>query len=405
MSTFTVEQRISNCRLGLLKLHPFFAHLVMRLKFQESKEIPTMAVSADGMCFYNEEFVQKLTNPELMFVLIHEVYHLALGVHRRRASRDPLLWNIACDYAANWDIVESLGGVQNDRLGNAKIHAPKGCYYDPAFRDMTTEEIYDHIVKNATKISMGGIGEDIDYRGSKGMPSAQIAEEASKWDVYLEAAKQQAEKQQAERDTQIGRVPLGVQKYLKELKNPKIHWAEVLADYLGEHAGKPEMTYQRPSRRAEAAQAILQAPKTQFDPDVVVLWDTSGSMCGEEDSILTEVLSMCRDMDLDLRVIACDCAIQSDSAGTQLREVSDIEPFVKGGGGSDFTPAFNLLQQENFRGVVVAFTDGYIGVPTVSPLHMQDTIWVLTSHGTNPTGGKWGRVLRLDKDKNGAWDV
>ena len=71
---------------------------------------------------------------------------------------------------------------------------------------------------------------------------------------------------------------------------------------------------------------------------------------------------------------------------------------IKGGGGSNFTPAFDLLEEEQFDGVVVAFTDGMIGVPDLKPPLIKDVLWCIepTGYDRDPTDGKWGQVLLME---------
>ena len=75
-----------------------------------------------------------------------------------------------------------------------------------------------------------------------------------------------------------------------------------------------------------------------------------------------------------------------------------------GGGGSNFIPAFDRLDEERNDSVVIAFTDGYINVPATMPESLKGVVWVLTQGGCDPTKGKWGHVLRLDGDDNGEWE-
>jgi len=189
---------------------------------------------------------------------------------------------------------------------------------------------------------------------------------------------------------------------IDEMLAPKIHWAEVIARWLGENAGKPELTYLRPSRRSEAVGEVLIGRRRKNFPDVTVLWDTSGSMHGEEKKIFPEVATMCEELDLTLRVIIIDAAIHADLEDVQ--EAQEVAEALKGGGGSDFCPAFERLDEERNDSVVIAFTDGAIGVPETMPECLKGVVWVLMQRGQNPTGGKWGEVMRLDKDENGSWE-
>ena len=54
------------------------------------------------------------------------------------------------------------------------------------------------------------------------------------------------------------------------------------------------------------------------------------------------------------------------------------------------------------EGVCVAFTDGYISVPSSKPSLLKDCLWVIGEHDTDPTGGRWGEVLRVNDDGNVA---
>ena len=73
-----------------------------------------------------------------------------------------------------------------------------------------------------------------------------------------------------------------------------------------------------------------------------------------------------------------------------------VIPNIKGGGGSDFSPAFDRLRSEGNASVVVAFTDGYIGIPSTQPETLKGVLWVLTQNGVRP--GPWGQAIKLDKD-------
>jgi predicted metal-dependent peptidase len=46
----------------------------------------------------------------------------------------------------------------------------------------------------------------------------------------------------------------------------------------------------------------------------------------------------------------------------------------------------------------VAFTDGYIDVPKVTPHALAATLWVIGPRDRDPTRGSWGEVLRVDAE-------
>jgi predicted metal-dependent peptidase len=90
----------------------------------------------------------------------------------------------------------------------------------------------------------------------------------------------------------------------------------------------------------------------------------------------------------------CDAALHADVEG--LDKAEDFLPHIRGGGGSDFNPAFDKLQGEGNTSVVLAFTDGYINVPTSQPPTLGGVLWVLTQSSVRPA--PWGEAIKLTRD-------
>ena len=128
----TVEQKLVRARTQLLLNHPFFGTLCVRLKLMPGS-VPTMATDGRRIV-YNPTFVEELKSPELEGVLAHEVLHCALAHHCRRGQREPELWNEAADYAVN-PILLASGVV-----------LPAGVLVDPAFANLSAEEIYARLM-------------------------------------------------------------------------------------------------------------------------------------------------------------------------------------------------------------------------------------------------------------------
>ena len=173
-----------------------------------------------------------------------------------------------------------------------------------------------------------------------------------------------------------------------------------MSEYVGNNKPQPYTSYTRPSRRSGQVNFILPGIRKIGIPDIVVLWDTSGSMYGQETQILGELNGICEDTNTTVRVICCDCAVHGD-----YDDISNATDFIKaggpkGGGGSDFSPAFTLLEKEYYEGIVIAFTDGYIHVPPFMPERMKGVLFVVTEGGVNPTQGAWGSAIFIDKKGN-----
>lgn len=410
-------QRVSAARTYLAAKVPFLGFMALRLRprLAEPHDMcPTAGVGPDGTLLLNEEFCGKLTDPELRGLLAHEVLHPAMLFFERMFSKPLPTWNVAHDFAINLIISDFVSG----RLSES-IVLPKGGLLDTKYAGMSAEEIYESLpdeAKNNQQAGMqlliqmsGGPGKGIggdcrpDISSTPDGKSASKGDEAAQerldrnWQIAIVAAAQVHEQQKGQ-----GSLPGGLKLMIDEMLEPKHHWTTLLDNYLGEHAGKPDLTYQRPSRRSESVGELLCGRRRKNYPEVTIFWDTSGSQCGQEKFIFPEIQQMCEELNLGLRVIIIDAAIHAD-----LEDVTDAMTILEalaGGGGSDFRPAFTMMDEECNDSVVIAFTDGYIGVPETMPERLQDTIWVLTTGGKDPTNGRWGRVLRLDDDENGEWE-
>jgi predicted metal-dependent peptidase len=384
-------ERFNEARVWLNTRVPFLGYMTLKLKARVATEadgVPTAGVAPDGTLVLNEKFMETLDDAEFRFVMCHEVLHPALGFWARQKSRDSLGFNIAHDFAINL-IIDAFAKQHPNH-----IRMPKVGLIDSKYEGMSAEEIYDALPKQKQPGGMGGdcrgdLAESSDGQAAgRGDQSSQTKLDKD-WKIHTEAARQVHE-------TALGKgsLPAGVQKILDELLDPKVHWSTVLSQWLGENAGKQDFTYQRPSRRSESVGEILPGILRSDLPDVTILWDTSGSMSGQEVAILSEVADIVDELGLTIRLIVCDCTIHADV--DRIDNVEALIPHVKGGGGSSFTPAFDRLAEEGNTSVVVAFTDGYIDVPALQPDSLKGVLWVITDRGQRPAS--WGRAIQLDKD-------
>ena len=189
-------------------------------------------------------------------------------------------------------------------------------------------------------------------------------------------------------------MPGSLTKILKGLLEPRVPWTEILTRWVGENAGQEDYTFRRPSRRSRSVGTYLPSRYKTGWPDVIVLWDTSGSMTGREEQIMAEVFSLCEDLQLTLRVMLCDTRITFDKVVSDAAEIQ-----WSGGGGSNFCPAFARMVEEGVEGsVVLAFTDGMINVPAEKPVDLQGVLWVLWDCKMDRPPASWGDAVRITED-------
>jgi predicted metal-dependent peptidase len=406
-TSFDLNYEISKARTRLISRAPFFGYLALQMRPRPAKpedDVPTAGISPDGTVVINEEFISKLKPQEVAGVLAHEVMHPALHYWGRRGSRHHLLFNIAHDLSFNFIITEMAKG---------EIELPDGALLDPKFQGMSAEEIYGYLLKGdpktpgVTKIACKGGGsitvevngkggEDykdcrddlsdshLGQRAARGDDAAQ-RQLANGWKLAIAGAVQQHEA----RKTQ-GKLPAALQRFIDDLLHPKLDWQEQLQRWMGDNGRREDYSYMRPNRRSESIGSVLPSQCAGGFSDITALIDTSGSR--SEDSLkrtLAEIQGICEEMGTSIRVIIVDADVHDDLT---VEDAMEVAKKLKGGGGSDFTPAFTRLDEEGYDGAVIAFTDGMITVPTTQPVGLKGCLWVLED-GEKPPTEAWGDTL------------
>jgi len=327
----------SKVRLMLDKLSKgwgFYASILYQMPMVIKNDIDTMATDGTSI-FYNEEFTDALTEPQLDGVKVHEALHRVLKHHLRMGKRDHQLWNIACDYAINPIILAS------------DLVLPDGALVDARFKDMSAEKIYD-ILQSESK--------DEPQDGNGGQPQPQA------WgnvDAPQGMSEDQVKQQEATIDAQTmmavssvknrGDIPSSIKDIIKAMERSQIDWVDVLRRFVG--GDQPQdYSYRRPNRRQWYLNEVITPTSNMVGcGHVVVAIDTSGSVRNKELSyFLGELNEITKNSGAEsVTVIQCDADIQKV---VRYEKGEDIEQFeVKGRGGTRVMPVFDYIDNENIK--------------------------------------------------------
>jgi len=361
-----IIDKLTTARVGLLLKAPFFGNMATRMQLIEADEwCPTAATNGRNF-YYNTEFVKKLSVKKLEFLFGHEICHCVFDHFGRVGSRDRQLSNIAQDYAVNQILVD-------ERIGE-KITEVKICY-DPKYRGMAWEEIYDQLYEKAEKISMPDllkqlgdlldehINEDGNAPGKegegdkqgKGMPGMTKEEAQAIRDEIKEAMIQSAAAAGA------GKVPAGIQRMIKDMTEPKISWRDLVRQEI-QSIIRNDYSFTRPNRKSMHSGAILPGMKEATTIDIGISIDMSGSI-GQEDAtvFLSEVKGIVDQYeDFKINLWCFDTAIYNHQEFTQdnSEELFEYEP--EGGGGTDFEANWEFMKEQGIQPKkFIMFTDGY----------------------------------------------
>lgn len=327
----------SKVRLMLDKLSKgwgFYASILYQMPMVIKNDIDTMATDGTSI-FYNEEFTDALTEPQLDGVKVHEALHRVLKHHLRMGKRDHQIWNIACDYAINPIILAS------------DLVLPDGALVDARFKDMSAEKIYD-ILQSESK--------DEPQDGNGGQPQPQA------WgnvDAPQGMSEDQVKQQEATIDAQTmmavssvknrGDIPSSIKDIIKAMERSQIDWVDVLRRFVG--GDQPQdYSYRRPNRRQWYLNEVITPTSNMVGcGHVVVAIDTSGSVRNKELSyFLGELNDITKNSGAEsVTVIQCDADVQKV---VRYEKGEDIEQFeVKGRGGTRVMPVFDYIDKENIK--------------------------------------------------------
>lgn len=132
-SVIDAAEKIARARAGLMRSHPMWGTLLMRLKIRESKNPKMRSMVTDGRAVeWSRAFVDALSVEEVGTVLAHETAHCALKHVFRQGDRDRKAYEEACDHVVNLLLTE----------GGFKFPEGDKHYCDPQFKGMSAEQVY-----------------------------------------------------------------------------------------------------------------------------------------------------------------------------------------------------------------------------------------------------------------------
>jgi len=323
----------------------------------KAKDIRIAAVSTrDKTIYFNPGY--GLTSDQCLFIMAHELLHVALCHTQRQGYRDPYIWNIACDYVINHWLIEM------------KLGTPiPGLMHDPTLKDESAENVYDLLVRNTRalrKLSTMRNNTQSDLLDEDGWSRSEAGVSLDK--MYRELLSRSL-------DYQIslygaGSLPAGLVEEIRSLAQPPIPWDVKLSAWFDIHFTPEEKhrSYAHASRRQSATPDIPRAAWTSKQESktghtLAVLLDTSGSMSQTAlGNALGSIASFALSKDVEqVRLIFCD-AHPYDGGFIDVNVLAN-QVSVQGRGGTILQPGLDLLDSFTNLPVdapVLIITDGQL---------------------------------------------
>jgi predicted metal-dependent peptidase len=395
-----VREKLISARVGLLLKAPFFGSMATRLELVNADEwLPTAAT--DGRKFYyNSRFVDKLKIKEIEFLFGHEVLHCCYDHINRAGERDKQLFNAACDYAVNRDLVKHRVGIKITTVP---------CLYDLKYNDMSAEEIYDVLYENADKIDLDSLIKqmlDEHLEGNQGSGDAGEGDGDNEGIGPTSLSNEEKEEikneikeamMQASQAAGAGNTPEGIERIIQEFTEPKMNWRELLRQSL-ESTIKEDFSWMRPSRRGWHMDAILPGMTPGEEVDIAIAIDTSGSIY---DSTLKDFLNEVNGImdtftSFKIHLFTFDTKVHNPQVfnSDNLDDIADYQ--IYGHGGTDFNCVFKYLLEEGIEPQrLVMFTDMYPWDGEWGDSNYCDTLFI--AHGTTSIEAPYGTTVYFDE--------
>ena len=390
-----LKQKVSEAKARLLVDYPYFGTLASRLELTPNDNI--QAYLSDGVRFeYNDDYLLGLSQEELSFALANGAMHAALAYENRQKGRMSWLWQLATDHAINTMLVAN------------GLEAPMEVVVEPRFEGMYAEEIYailkDEIQNEAyddDESNETGFNEENkkkqeqlrdaegDHDPDKRREQMQVENEYRKQEVLAaeEMFEQYANDALEKMDAQ-GDLPLEIERFFSLTDSSKIDWRQELYRAIDRHY-YDDYRMMPPSKKLLYSGIYL--PSLYSDTlRLTIAIDSSGSVdetllsafMSEVEAILIHFPSYIIDL------IVCDAKIQ---AYRQVVSGERLEVKLKGGGGTDFRPVFELIERElEAPSLLLYFSDTKGSFPKEEPFY--EVLWVGTLEADVP----FGSVLIID---------
>ncbi len=344
----TPQEKLKKAKIHLLMVSSVFLSTFTFNLRHIVETSPAGTAHTDGFkVVYDPKFLETLSVPEITGLMAHEVWHVVFNHITRRGTREKKYYFAAADY------------VINLILTNAGFTLPKGGLIDKRFARMSTEEVYEILKSENTKVpeecishvveSDATLDEDNEKESNQGNGSVNDVEDHIR-SLLIRSSNQAAVGEE------YGDIPGEVLREIKRLTNPVVPWSQLMMNFLTEKTNN-DYSWRRLNRKLFPTY-LLPGIYSEALTNITVAIDTSGSIDEETLSkILSEITYIHESMQPEsMTIIDCD---------SRIHEVYDVDQFTdidtlkfSGGGGTNFKPVFDYCEKE-IPTVLIYFTDLY----------------------------------------------
>ena len=397
---------------------PWWAVIANLLDWEIDNSIDTACTNGRWVKF-NESFMDSMSEDEQLFVVLHELTHIALKHHLRRGTREHSRFNIAADHRINLEL-KGTKGVRMPACGLA----------DPQYTGLTEYEIYELLAdKPEDKPEDQESGDSEDESDDNSDDSEGSDSDSDESDEPGESESESGDNGDSD-ESEASSVGMGdvvdgddgsmTEAELQEMEK-EIDQAIQLADNLSTMAGKgggllgeiarsarePEIdwrkplrrwvtnefpsfrSYRRVDRRWLAAGVVWPGVEKQNQTELVFALDCSSSMSRQKVAQLSrEVESAFQQADLaTVHILYFTDGVHIHETYKRGQKFKELSKFPSGG--TCFDSLFEYIVENCPKAkAAIVMTDGYDEFPAKPKMNV---LWAMTTGIVPP----FGEVLKV----------
>jgi predicted metal-dependent peptidase len=390
------ERRLSKIKISIMR-NPKFALWsgLMTVGKTKISETETTACTNGRDEIYGREFVKKLDDKELAFVMLHETLHKAyrhLYTWRKLWDIDAQLCNMAMDYVINLELKDLDKQQQTIAMpmeGNKVIGL-----VDERFRGMNTKQVFD-ILREEEPENRDGSGFDShDFDGAK-----ELSEDEQK--KLVKEIDQAIRQGIIARNKVAGKEAGGMSRELGELLAPQVDWREQLKEFVRSTcSAKDASSWRRVNRRFLSGDVYMPSLIGEKVAHLVIGIDTSGSIGVKElNTFLTEVRGIAQEVHPERVTLTY---WDSEVAGVEEYEGSNVDSITEstkptGGGGTDPRCLMKYIDEQRLEpDAIIMLTDGCIGTGDWGDEWKAPILWTIC--GGNQSYAPVGKTIHIKEN-------
>lgn len=375
---------ITALKRKVIALYPFFGSIAADVEYQETEDIKS--IKSDGRnIFYNPKYMSCLSAADQIFVLAHELCHIAFEHTARGKGKDPMIWETATDAVINQmlkrdglDII--AGGIDYPEA----IDYDAEQYYEILLKEkLDMELLFGKLEGQENPAGGGGNGEQ-PPESDDSEDDSEDEDNNDESDQVLLPAEDDSDNEDSEDDehalveekeSKAGNAVNRDTRIVEEIGNcqPVIDWRLILLDTINYGV---DWSYTNAVLENGIVRPVLEEMPV---PETEIVLDTSWSV---DEELLRNFLRECKNI-LTFSKLKAGCFDTVFYGFHDIRTVQDIEnmPF-QGGGGTDFNVAAEAFTLRVDNRII--FTDGQAPIPD----KFLKAIWVVYGDETiEPAGG------------------